>query len=61
LRSSGLDLADYRNRFNDDWIVRNNSYLKKLTDEKLIFLDNNKIKLSKNGYFVCDEILKNLL
>jgi oxygen-independent coproporphyrinogen-3 oxidase len=61
LRSSGLDLADYRNRFNDDWIVRNNSYLKKLKDEKLILIDNNSIKLSKNGYFVCDEILKNLL
>jgi len=61
LRSSGIDLANYRQRFNDDWIVRNNSYLQKLKDEKLILIDNNSIKLSKNGYFVCDEILINLL
>jgi len=61
LRSSGIDLANYRKRFNDDWIVRNNSYLQKLKDEELILIDNNSIKLSKNGYFVCDEILINLL
>jgi oxygen-independent coproporphyrinogen-3 oxidase len=61
LRSSGLDLADYRKRFNDDWIVRNNSYFQKLKDEKLILMDNNTIKLTKNGYFVCDGILKNIL
>ena len=61
LRSSGIDLANYRQRFNDDWIVRNNSYLQKLKGEKLILIDNNSIKLSKNGYFVCDEILINLL
>ena len=61
LRSSGLDLSNYRQRFNDDWLVRNNSYLQKLKDEELILIDNNSIKLSKNGYFVCDEILMNLL
>ena len=61
LRSSGLDLRKYQKRFNDDWIVKNNSYLQKLKDEKLIFMDNNTIKLTKNGYFVCDEILKNIL
>ena len=61
LRSSGLDLSDYRKRFNDDWIVRNNSYFQKLKDEKLLLIGNNTIKLSKKGYFVCDEILKNIL
>ena len=61
LRSSGLDLANYQKRFNNDWIVKNNNYLQKLKDENLILIDNNSIRLSKNGYFVCDEILKNLL
>lgn len=61
LRGSGLDLSNYRQRFNDDWLVRNNSYLQKLKDEEFILMDSNCIKLSKNGYFVCDEILKNLL
>ena len=61
LRSSGLDLANYQKRFNNDWIDKNNNYLQKLKDENLILIDNNSIRLSKNGYFVCDEILKNLL
>ena len=61
LRSSGLNLSDYRNRFNDDWIVKNNSYLKKLANENLIFIDNDSVKLSKKGYAVCDEILSEIL
>ncbi|UCH66182.1 MAG: radical SAM family heme chaperone HemW [Ignavibacterium sp.] len=61
LRSAGLDLADYRKRFNDDWIVRNNYYFQKLKDEKLILIDKKSIRLTKNGYFVCDEILRNIL
>jgi len=61
LRSSGLDLVDYRKRFKEDWIVKNNSYFQKLKEKKLILNDNNLVRLSKNGYFICDEILKNLL
>jgi len=61
LRSSGLDLANYQKRFNNDWIDKNNNYLQRLKDENLILIDDNSIRLSKNGYFVCDEILKNLL
>jgi oxygen-independent coproporphyrinogen III oxidase len=61
LRSYGLDLNDYRNRFSDDWIKKNNSYFKSLMDEKHLTIDNNWIKLTPKGYAVCDEILKNIL
>ncbi len=61
LRSSGLDLADYKKRFSDDWIKKNYSYLKLLKNQQHLSIDNNWIKLTPKGYAVCDEILKNIL
>jgi len=61
LRSSGLDLNDYRNRFSDDWIKKNYSYFELLKNEHHLSTDNNWIKLTSKGYAVCDEILKNIL
>ncbi len=61
LRSSGLDLNDYRNRFSDDWIIKNYSYFELLKNEHHLTIDNNWIKLTSKGYAVCDEILKNIL
>jgi len=61
LRSSGLDLDDYRKRFSDDWIKKNNSYFELLKNEHHLSTDNNWIKLTSKGYAVCDEILKNIL
>ncbi len=61
LRSSGLELNDYRKRFSDDWIKKNISYFEILKNEQHILIDNNWIKLTSKGYAVCDEILKNIL
>ena len=61
LRSSGLDLVDYRKRFSDDWIKKNNSYFELLKNEQHLSIENNWIKLTPKGYAVCDEILKNIL
>ena len=61
LRSSGLDLDDYRKRFSDDWIKKNYAYFKLLENEHHLSIDNNWIKLTAKGYAVCDEILKNIL
>ena len=61
LRSSGIDLKEYKNMFNDDWINNKSSYLKKLNAENFISFDKNIIKFTKKGYALCDEILKNLL
>lgn len=61
LRSSGLNLIEYKNRFSDDWITKNNQYLIKLSEENYLQIDQLKIKLTPKGYAVCDEILKNIL
>ena len=61
LRSSGLDLNDYRKRFSNDWIKKNNSYFELLKNEQHLSFENNWIKLTPKGYAVCDEILKNIL
>lgn len=61
LRSSGLDLLDYKKIFNEDWIKKNNDYFKMLKNQNLIIFEKDKIKLTSKGYAVCDEILKNIL
>lgn len=61
LRSSGLDLNDYKKKFNVDWIDKNNSYLELLKNENLLTTNDDWIKLTRKGYAVCDEILKNIL
>ncbi len=61
LRSSGLDLADYKKRFSDNWIKKNNSYFELLKNEQHLTIGDNWIKLTPKGYAVCDEILKNIL
>ena len=60
-RSSGLDLNDYRKRFSNDWIKKNNSYFELLKNEQHLSFENSWIKLTPKGYAVCDEILKNIL
>lgn len=61
LRSSGLDLNDYRKKFSNDWIEKNYSYFELLKNEQHLSIENNWIKLTSKGYAVCDEILKNIL
>lgn len=61
LRSSGLDLDDYKKRFSDHWIKKNYSYFELLKNEQHLTINNNWIKLTSKGYAVCDEILKNIL
>lgn len=61
LRSSGIDLEDYKLKFSDVWINKSYPYLKMLHQKKLIVLNKSKIKLTAKGYAVCDEILKNIL
>lgn len=61
LRSSGLDLIDYKKRFDDNWIKKNYDYFKLLMSKNLLTIEDNWIKLTAKGYAVCDEILKNIL
>ena len=61
LRSSGIDLGEYQRKFGGDWINKNYSYLDNLKDDNFIVFNDKLIRLTKKGYALCDEILKNLL
>ncbi len=61
LRSSGLNLIEYRKKFDDSWIKKNYNYFELLKNENLITSNNDIIKLTSKGYAICDEILKNIL
>ena len=61
LRSSGIKLKKYKRTFGDNWFKKNYSYFKKLENENFILLNDSNIKLTKQGYAVCDEILQNIL
>lgn len=61
LRSNGIDLNNYRKRFNDDWINKNYSYFEALKNKNFLEMNSNVIKLTRKGYSLCDEILKNIL
>ncbi|MCJ7553216.1 MAG: radical SAM family heme chaperone HemW, partial [Ignavibacteriaceae bacterium] len=61
LRSNGLNTNEYANKFNNDWIKKNYDYFESLKKENFLETNSNLIKLTKKGYAVCDEILKNIL
>lgn len=61
IRSKGLDLNDYINRFQNDWINKNYNYFEVLKNENFLTMNSSIIKLTSKGYAVCDEILKNIL
>ena len=61
LRSKGLVIEEMKNLFGEAWLNEKSSYLKKLEEEKYLHHRCGLISLTKAGYCVCDEILKNLL
>jgi oxygen-independent coproporphyrinogen-3 oxidase len=61
LRSSGLDLNEFKERFGNSWLEEKNSYFNLLEKKKLFETKNGSIKLTAKGYAVCDEILKEIL
>ena len=60
LRSSGIKTEQMISKFGTKWLVDNKNYLVKLEAENYLTKQNGLIKLTKNGYAVCDEIIKNL-
>ena len=61
LRSSGIDLKNYKKKCGDDWLEKNNTYFEELSKKNLIMYDDEILKLTAKGYTLCDEILKNVL
>ncbi len=61
LRSSGLNLGEFKNMFGENWINEKYDYFNKLMDQNLVTIDEKFLRLTKSGYAVCDEILKEIL
>ena len=61
LRSSGLDINNFKERFGSSWLDAKNSYFNLLENKKLLKITDDSIILTGKGYAVCDEILKEIL
>jgi oxygen-independent coproporphyrinogen-3 oxidase len=61
LRSSGINLTEMQKLFGSEWLNEKISYLEKLEKGNFLIKKNGLIKLTKSGYSVCDEIIKNLM
>ena len=61
LRSSGINLNEMQKLFGNEWLNEEISYLEKLEEGNLLIKESGLIKLTKSGYAVCDEIIKNLM
>ncbi len=61
LRSSGININKMKKIFGDGWLNDKNCYIKTLADENFLVYNEDRIKLTKKGYAVCDEILSKIL
>jgi oxygen-independent coproporphyrinogen III oxidase len=57
LRSYGIETNDLEKRFGTEWVDRNKKYLQLLNENNLVVVRDGWIKLTKNGYAICDEII----
>jgi len=61
LRSQGIIIGEMNRIFGSKWLSEKNDYLTKLENKSFLTKKNGLIKLTKTGYAVCDEIIKNLI
>lgn len=61
LRSSGLNLASLREKFDGHWINEKKEFLEQLKNNNLLNIEDGLVRLTKKGYALCDEILAKLL
>ena len=60
LRGSGIVIDELKNKYNGDWLIKNYPYFENLSKEGYVNINQNRIWLTKKGYAICDEIIKNL-
>lgn len=61
LRSRGLDIQEFKNKFGEKWLSSNFPYFTELMKQNYISFDEKNIKFTKKGYAICDEILNHIL
>jgi oxygen-independent coproporphyrinogen III oxidase len=60
LRGSGLNLNNLQNKFGEDvqpWLINTYPYLKMLSKQNFVTMNNDIVKLTPKGYAICDEIM----
>ena len=57
LRSKGIDLKEFINRYEFDFENKYKDTVKLLTENKLAYKNKSTFRLTSKGYAVCDEIL----
>ena len=57
----GLDLEKFKNLFNEDLLVTKKNEVYELIKEKLIVVEDNKLKPTYEGMMVLDQILLKLI
>ena len=58
---SNINISHEMVRNFTEWLDKNYSYLKKLNSKSFLNMSSDFISLTKQGYAVCDEIIKNLV
>ena len=64
LRSSGLNLEKLNIQFGieiKEWLKNKYPYFELLKNQNFVTIENNTVKMTPNGYAICDEIIKELL
>ena len=61
LRSNGINIHELQLKFGDNWLKSKSNYFTELQQHNLLTISKDSIRLTKNGYAVCDEILSNIL
>jgi len=60
LRSDGVDISGFQKRYGRDLLSNSASDLNALISRKMAVLDGGKVRLTPQGYLVCDEICASL-
>jgi len=61
LRSNGLNVGEFEQKFGSDWLKEKENQIKKYLETGLVINRNDKLVLTPKGYVVCDEIIANLI
>jgi oxygen-independent coproporphyrinogen-3 oxidase len=61
LRSKGIDLHEFEQKFGNSWILQKHDFFAQLQKQNLISSSTKFISLTPKGYAICDEILGRLL
>jgi oxygen-independent coproporphyrinogen-3 oxidase len=61
LRSEGIDLEKIKNVFLMDLLEEHNDFVAELFSNDFIFFDKTKLCLTRKGFLLCEEIIKNFL